>query len=342
MQDLANHSVPERNFGLDLARAFAILFVLVSHISQLHYLRQQPRLFDFLGYFGVEIFFVLSGYLVGGAVLEANTSQKFKFFRVFYIKRFFRTLPAFYVMVLITSFFVNTDFWTILRTVLFVNVSDNLERLRNGLDPFFVASWSLAVEEWFYLLLPGVVILCRHEKKKLEFIFFALLLMRFLWINIESVHYKEAHYSTWFRFDALFWGLYLKMNFGRFNFKGASLLGLSLVILGALVYYYYSTTFPPLMLSLFFPLLSLGITLCIPWVMGLQKFTFYQIFEYLAKISYSLYLVNALVLQEMASRYGQNSSTLLAIAAILICASLLYYIVERPFMKFRYRLLDKN
>ena len=84
----------KRNFGLDLCRAIAIIMVIISHIrgyfSRYFYV-------DFLGingFFAVELFFVLSGFLIGKIIIKDLVVSENKDLKKFYLRRWFRTLPA--------------------------------------------------------------------------------------------------------------------------------------------------------------------------------------------------------------------------------------------------------
>jgi peptidoglycan/LPS O-acetylase OafA/YrhL len=142
-----------RNFGLDLIRAFSILLVLVGHGFS-HLLEGVSfYLFSFID--GVDIFFVLSGFLIGGIFLKdfnENTKFNLKSILFFLKRRWFRTLPAYYAAFLIIS---------ILGFIGFTNFSDfsikGLFFVQNLYKPqpfFFSVSWSLSVEEWAYLIFP--------------------------------------------------------------------------------------------------------------------------------------------------------------------------------------------
>jgi peptidoglycan/LPS O-acetylase OafA/YrhL len=97
--DIATHA--KRIFGLDLLRSIAIILVLLTHTvsfidPQNHYY-QVPV---YTGYFGVEFFFVLSGFLIGTILLKIQHQEAqidFKSIKIFWIRRWFRTLPNYYL-----------------------------------------------------------------------------------------------------------------------------------------------------------------------------------------------------------------------------------------------------
>ncbi|MBC8645384.1 acyltransferase [Flavobacterium lindanitolerans] len=101
-QELNN---PQRIFGLDLMRAVAILMVLSSHCLWIYpesnsFIAQLLKLFGFLG---VEIFFVLSGFLIGRILLQSYLKEDFSFSQVrnFLKRRWFRTFPNYFLILLV-------------------------------------------------------------------------------------------------------------------------------------------------------------------------------------------------------------------------------------------------
>lgn len=148
-----------RNQWLDLCRALAILMVLLSHGRV--FLRQDWPWAEYLrfgGFLGVELFFVLSGFLIGGILLRLSARNEVHWLRGFYARRWFRTLPNYYLFVLINVLLV---WWgvrpgeldALWKYVLFV------QNLFGPHPLFFPEAWSLAVEEIFYLLFPAAFLL---------------------------------------------------------------------------------------------------------------------------------------------------------------------------------------
>jgi peptidoglycan/LPS O-acetylase OafA/YrhL len=153
-------SLHGRVFGLDLLRAAAILMVLYAHAFVVLY----PHFGEPLGYFGhggfygVELFFVLSGFLIGQILIRtgADLGQAGNV-AFFYVRRWFRTLPLFFLFLIVNVIFERSfrahavGFSEALSHGLF------LRNLTGVHMTFFPESWSLAIEEWFYLLFPAAL-----------------------------------------------------------------------------------------------------------------------------------------------------------------------------------------
>lgn len=160
----------ERSLGLDILRASAIIFVLLNHGLYIIY-DTLPGFFGNVltsyGHFGVGIFFVLSGFLVGtifirDVLLKEGTLNQLLL--KFWLRRWFRTLPNYYLFLLI---YIGILFISQLYEISYTQPNLQLESvyllwsypffLQNFISDnpsFFGQAWSLSVEEWFYLLLP--------------------------------------------------------------------------------------------------------------------------------------------------------------------------------------------
>ncbi len=159
---------------LDGLRGLAIGMVLVFHYFGLTVQARPASLLAYamvpvrLSWTGVDLFFVLSGFLIGGILLDARTSTNY--FQIFYTRRFFRIVPIYVALLLVFSAFVfaaqrmhNGDFTWLTADRLpwysFWTFTQNFWMAHTaGLGASGLAvTWSLAVEEQFYLTLPLVV-----------------------------------------------------------------------------------------------------------------------------------------------------------------------------------------
>lgn len=163
-----SHASPNaggRRPELDGLRSIAILLVMAQHylVDPLSAAPQTPLVRAILlpgglAWSGVDLFFVLSGYLVGGILIAHRDASTF--FRTFYIRRAFRILPL-YLVFLAVCWLLAPPVWHVPRPPLFPYLTflQNFWMAAAGtLGPTALAvTWSLAVEEQFYLTLPAMI-----------------------------------------------------------------------------------------------------------------------------------------------------------------------------------------
>jgi peptidoglycan/LPS O-acetylase OafA/YrhL len=168
---------------LDGLRAIAILLVCIAHFYQVDEatLYIDNKLFGIitfkvsqLGLMGVELFFILSGYLITRILL--NTKNSPNYFRSFYMRRILRIFPLYYFVLFVSFFilpyFISIDIgaqriidsqwklWTYMSNVSFIGpVKWDISSFPN-----FGHFWSLAVEEHFYIVWPFIIYYFRNEK----------------------------------------------------------------------------------------------------------------------------------------------------------------------------------
>src|SRR5258705_548325 len=145
---------------IDGLRAVAVISVIINHLNN-----------DFLpsGYLGVDIFFVISGYVITASLYETSDRNFSEFFLGFYSRRVKRLVPALILCVLITSLLIclfdktpNASLKTGIASLFGIS---NLYLLKQATDYFgasaqlnvFTHTWSLGVEEQFYVLFPFIV-----------------------------------------------------------------------------------------------------------------------------------------------------------------------------------------
>lgn len=144
--------------GPDILRSLAILLVMLVHLP----LNATPNILVSVreySWLGVDIFFVLSGYLIGTQLFKEITRASAVDFRSFYLRRAFRIFPAFFVVLALYALVpALRDNPTMQPLWKFATFTVNL-----GFDPregnAFSQAWTLAVEEQFYLVLPLLVLL---------------------------------------------------------------------------------------------------------------------------------------------------------------------------------------
>jgi peptidoglycan/LPS O-acetylase OafA/YrhL len=196
---------------LDVLRAIAVLLVLGSH-------KQTLALWMSMGWIGVDLFFVLSGFLVSGLLFTEYQKHGKVRIKRFLIRRGFKIYPPFYTLWFTTIFLVTVVAGSkIPRGVL---ISESLF-VQNYGPAFWGHTWSLAVEEHFYLLLAaGIFFLLRNAKRGINpfvyvpritlFVGVLLLVLRVLTsIYVVPFSLKTHQYPTHLRLDSLLFGVLL-------------------------------------------------------------------------------------------------------------------------------------
>jgi peptidoglycan/LPS O-acetylase OafA/YrhL len=149
-----------REPGLDLMRAIAILWVMLWHI---HWVLHPGILTGIgnYGWMGVDVFFVLSGYLIGSQLLRPYPRDSRPSLSGFYMRRAFLVLPA-YLTVLLLYFIGIREAPRLSPVWQFLTFTENY-RIDYAHDQAFSHIWSLCVEEHFYLVLPLLVLLLMRK-----------------------------------------------------------------------------------------------------------------------------------------------------------------------------------
>jgi len=257
----------KRNFGLDIIRSLAILMVVIGHIIPDQTLNEHllNTALMLRGY-GVELFFVLSGFLIGKILIKFfNEDLNISNIKNFYIRRWFRTLPLYYLyfflcLVFIKIFNPETNIFSFfyLKYLFFIQNFD-IRHLA-----FFNHSWSLSIEEWFYLLLPLVLLIIKDKAKIFKttpsdkkFLYIDLIkiiifiaLIRFFYVYITNVPNADfgIRRQIPIRFDALLTGVLfacLKINNKEIfnNLLQKKYLIISFIVLILITFNYYGFHF---------------------------------------------------------------------------------------------------
>jgi len=358
------HRTTDRVFGLDLLRAAAILSVICAHGFVVLY----PHFGSVLGFFGhggfygVELFFVLSGFLIGQILIRQGPALGHAgSVAVFYVRRWFRTLPLFFL-------FLAINVWLEFQfRQHHVGVSEALSHgffLRNltGFHmSFFPESWSLAIEEWFYLLFPAALWLGLKITKRFDGVFLSAAFAFFTFSTVARMLAAGDPAATWsegqrmvviYRFDALMLGMFAAWLSVRFPVRWrkhrllVALAGLTLLFWMYATLWkienhqlafgddsYFARTFR-------FTLVSLGFALLLPWASAwklTRENSCSTAVRRIALWSYGLYLVHLpvfLIVTEFVFR-DSNKSLLRALASFalqiggaIVLSALLYRFFE--------------
>ena len=188
---------------LDGLRGLAVIAVVVYHYfnsAAFHWLMRLPASF---GWCGVDLFFVMSGFLIGGIVLDRRSAPNF--LRVFYARRAFRIIPLYYCLLAggaigaLLGFRLGAAKYFVIQLAFLQNIALAFTQKTSNLGPDWLGpTWSLAVEEHFYLLLP-LLITC-VKPARLRAILIGLAASSFL-LRVLTFVWRPAH--VWV--ISLFW-----------------------------------------------------------------------------------------------------------------------------------------
>lgn len=196
----------KRNAGLDIIRGVAILQVFVWHFLGPIIWRHIPFAQQALSltWTGVDLFFVLSGFLIGGILLRNVNAENF--FGVFYARRALRILPLY--LLALAFYFVLYPATVDAKYLLLVQNFTWAAHSMYGPDDL-APTWSLAVEEQFYLILPALIMFARP--RRLPWVCIALILCAPIYrIGCILAGYPFAGYLLLpGRMDDLFFGVLL-------------------------------------------------------------------------------------------------------------------------------------
>lgn len=354
-----------RIYGLDILRAFAILFVLFGHGNTLIKAYVPPKVLNLPILDGVSIFFVLSGFLIGGILLKIiNRKEKLGISDLFHfwIRRWFRTIPNYMLFLVLLIVLNKKNILSIGHYFLF------LQNLSVPHPTFFAEAWSLAVEEWFYLLIPIMLFFLPalfklRKEKAILIIIIATIVSITVFRIIKSYYLEVDSYKTWdmhfrkvviTRIDSIMFGVlgaYLSIYHQKLwntRRKTSFWIGISLILIHKLT---FELQVPVgLYLNVFsFSLMSLGTLMLLPYLSNLKegKGLAHRFFTHVSLISYSMYLINyslliRIVIPWLSSLFNDPSSSsigwMMYLAYHLLAFTgsyLIYKYYEIPFMNLR-------
>ena len=349
--------------GLDLLRAIAILWVLLFH-GITEGLGSPFHAVGRLGWMGVDLFFVLSGYLIGSQLLKAYATGETPAIGAFYLRRALRILPAYWV-VLAFYFFAPTfrEAHGLQPVWQFLTFTENF-LIDYQHNPAFSHAWSLCVEEHFYLIFPLLVWVLLHRPSwkisaaVCSLIFIGGMILRgYVWLHFidiprpsGSAFVELIYYPTYMRLDGLLAGVVLATIrwFRPAVWQKAMDNPCWLLAIGAgslaidIWFARGRTTFAASVFG--FPMLSVSLALIVAACVSTKCF-FGRICipgaESIATVTFSIYLSHKMTwhvvrtfMPELVEQGGLQALCVYAGSAALV-GTILYFAVERPFLLLR-------
>lgn len=326
-------------------RAIAVLLVFIFHLSP-SFLRG--------GFIGVDIFFVISGFLVSSIILAKKSKNTFTFLQ-FYLSRLKRIVPVFVVVLIFIGFlgaiiFLDKDVNS-LKTGLLQAIIFNSNNYLAGIDNYFGVSnqqnpllhtWTLSVEMQFYLLLPLFLMYIKENYVTGICCFLIMSILGYSFINSTVFSNQQAMYfSLSARIPEFLIGTVfaikkdvIKKYISKYQNYIAFISFIGLLVLS--MFFDSSIIFP-------------GLWVIIPCVFGafllvttdsyINRFLSCRVFVYIGELSYSIYLWHWVVMAFLRYYLVRNDFFWNEIIAIIVCTYILsvlsFLFVEKRFKLFR-------
>ena len=338
---------------IDGLRGIAVLAVIFFH-------------FDFIltdhdtfkgGYIGVDIFFVISGYLISCFIFnELKITKSFSFLN-FYKRRVRRLLPVLLIVILFSItissflflpdkfiFFTKSVFssWFFISNIFFWK-QGTVYNAEESIDIPLLHTWSLSVEEQFYIIFPvTVIILIKFFKKYILAILLSGFLISFFLANWASLYYPGANF---YMLPTRGWEILAGSLIAYFEvfknkkfeclLKEKILISLSLFFLFYFIFFVPKDIYHPSVLTVF-PILSVALIICYSRNNNfmMTKILSSKIMVFFGLISYSLYLWHYPIFIFLKNLNLSNSISLeikiFSLLLIFLLSVFTYYVVEKP------------
>jgi peptidoglycan/LPS O-acetylase OafA/YrhL len=336
-----------RVIALDGVRGLAALCVVLPHYFMM--IKWQVTIAEAVSIIGVEVFFVLSGFVLAEQIIFCLSRDTRSLLPIFFARRWIRTLPpyilALTIMGILTGHLFDRDFF---QHLFFVQ---NLFSVNDTAD-LFAPAWSLSVEEWFYVLFPLYLVLMTYLrctiKLSVALFLLAFFLTKVAGLTIYQESFTVVRRAVIFRLDSICFGFIFFVGLSELHLRklafGATIATLLLIVcalalivlfnqigetqhrLPQLLVFYVATVFGA-------SLIGLGLA-CEPAVRKFQVVRWTA--TWLGRVSYDMYLFHAAL---MIVVFGAGSSFFGGVLGyfILLSAfcSIVYYFFERPILATR-------
>ncbi|VXC27694.1 MULTISPECIES: acyltransferase family protein [Chryseobacterium] len=350
-----------RTVGLDILRTVAILLVMISH-SKIYLPEDFQNFLSFFLIDGVAVFFVLSGFLIGKIMIKVFTEEtSFKQIFNFWARRWLRTLPNYYFILLILIGLEGLVNGKNITYDLF-KYSFFLQNLYYPIENFFPESWSLTVEEWFYLICPLLFFLIHflfRKSKKTTFLVGIILII--LFANIVRIYYyfdlgakNYFIYDRYFvrqvitRIDAIIYGVLAAWIYVYYPNVFNKYRNINFIIgcIALLLIHNLESLYQPFQYLLSFTLASIAIMITLPFLNSIKNIKFkslQNIIIHISLISYSMYLINLSLVNFWILPLFKIRTDIINFflfwSITIIISTILYKRLELPFLTFRDKIL---
>jgi len=350
--------VPNRRFGLDALRAFAIGTVVVGHASATlaYYPAGVAWIPQWFAFVGVECFFVLSGWLIGGLIVRAlPTWQQRGALQLFLHRRWGRTLLPYWLIlaIVVVAGWSGATWQAIAPYWLFG------QNIWQAHPPYFFVAWSLSVEEWFYLVVALGLALLARVMRPAQALMIVLLMLSVVplvirsWLAFGNLPWEAGlRQFVPLRLDAIAIGMMMVWWWqvrGQVVRRSVTWVGAIGAVISVWFFWQSHTALNELLWPrvLLIPLTTASVALLLPqlatWQV-IERTWWHRGVQWIAYISYSLYLVHIpwrLTIEGLFGGIGQAwwrdfLITMIYLLGAIWLASQWYRLLESPLMMLRW------
>jgi peptidoglycan/LPS O-acetylase OafA/YrhL len=337
----------QRVIALDGVRGLAALGVILPHYLMMT--KWQVNIWESVSIIGVEVFFVLSGFVLARQIIFCLSGETRCLLPIFFLRRWMRTLPpyilALTIMGILTGHLFDQNFF---RHLFFLQ---NLSSIDDAED-FFAPAWSLSVEEWFYVLFPLYLAMMSYLRCSIGFSAFMFVFIFFvakvaaLLTGIE--HFSVVRRLVIFRLDSICFGFILFIGLSWLHERRKPVVGgiaallliassLALIAifkqiwdghrgLPQLMFFYLVAVFGASLIAV--------ASACEPIVRKIYAVTWTA--TWLGRLSYDMYLFHVALIVAIFGAGGSFFGGILGYFILLsaLCG-IIYYFFERPILAAR-------
>lgn len=336
---------------IDGLRAIAVISVVIFHAD--FKIKFDNYEYNFLsgGYLGVDIFYVISGYLITHLILDSINNKTFSFLD-FYERRTRRLLPALFAVIIssiVAGYFLMLppQFEDLSNSALsslfflsnfYFYFSENYFADASALKPL-LHTWSLSIEEQFYLLFPPFLYLFYLKSKKFNLVLLILILISLVFSQFGSLYFKELNFYNiisriWeLAFGSLIAFYHVNNKSEQKYYTSNTLLLFSMILIFVPFFIFNKSTLHPSIFTIF-TVLGTGIIIFFKNGQGVIKnFLSSKPLVGIGLISYSLYLWHypVLAFKRVKSPTLSEFDKFEAIILSLFLSILSFFLIEKPF-----------
>lgn len=321
---------------LDLIRYFAALIVAMTHYA----ISSGFGGYELLSILAVEIFFVLSGFVLARQIDLIIEKREAVFVRVFLYRRWIRTIPPYLVAIFVSALIFGYGDW--------INLVKHLFYVQNFIHDnpthqFFSVGWSLSIEEWFYIVFPVVMLLGTALGRSVQHKIFIAAGFIAVFTLIRALYGEPEHWgeeirrSVIMRLDAIVYG-YL-----AFQLKDMIKLPIAVAGMAAFSIFAYFIGFNEenlsgslLVQNLYFVIVGVlfSFVMIAATKINIQNGIALKILDNLARVSYPIYLFH-LSIMAVLSMAGIGFNLILYFFIVNLVAIIFHYSFENELLKLR-------